>query len=220
MEYNIFLDYNNTTARIPVLPEEIEIKSGSNNDTTNVLGVGEINLIKDMKLTEISFKSFFPNSMGPYVVVKQDLPKPSFYTDFINQIRLDKKPVRLVLTGFYDINMLVTIEKFSTTEKGGEPGDIYYDISFKEYKEYMSKELNVVTTNTINPTSQTTLVEEKTKRPSTKEPPKTYTVTSGDSLWKIAKKETGDGSRWKEIAEKNGLTADYTIYPGQNLKLG
>lgn len=46
----------------------------------------------------------------------------------------------------------------------------------------------------------------------------TYTVKSGDSLWAIAAKQLGNGSRYKEIKSLNGLTSD-TIYAGQVLKL-
>ena len=46
----------------------------------------------------------------------------------------------------------------------------------------------------------------------------TYTVVAGDSLWSIADKLLGDGSRYTEIRTLNGLTSD-TIYVGQTLKI-
>ena len=45
-----------------------------------------------------------------------------------------------------------------------------------------------------------------------------YTVKSGDSLYKIASETLGQGSRWKEIADLNGLKSS-VIYAGQVLKL-
>ena len=47
---------------------------------------------------------------------------------------------------------------------------------------------------------------------------KTYTVQSGDSLWGIASRQLGNGSRYGEIKSLNGLSSD-TIYPNQVLKM-
>lgn len=46
----------------------------------------------------------------------------------------------------------------------------------------------------------------------------TYTVKAGDSLWKIAEDKLGDGNRYKEIMELNGLKSD-VIQKGQKLKI-
>lgn len=47
---------------------------------------------------------------------------------------------------------------------------------------------------------------------------KTYTVKDGDSLWKIAKSQLGDGSRYPEIVSLNGLK-NVVIKVGQVLKI-
>jgi len=47
---------------------------------------------------------------------------------------------------------------------------------------------------------------------------RTYKVQKGNTLWRIAEKELGRGTRYLEIKKLNGLTSD-TIYPGQVLKL-
>lgn len=46
----------------------------------------------------------------------------------------------------------------------------------------------------------------------------TYTVQKGDSLWAIAERHLGNGTRYNEIKKLNGLTSD-VIYSGQVLKL-
>ena len=45
-----------------------------------------------------------------------------------------------------------------------------------------------------------------------------HTVVKGDSLWNIAKKYLGNGSRYPEIKELNGLTSNI-IYSGWKLKI-
>ena len=45
-----------------------------------------------------------------------------------------------------------------------------------------------------------------------------HTVAKGDTLWGIAVKYLGNGTRYKEIKSLNGLTSD-TIFSGQKLKI-
>jgi len=47
---------------------------------------------------------------------------------------------------------------------------------------------------------------------------RTYIVKSGDSLWGIAERELGNGMLYEDLKRYNNLY-DYTIYPGQVLKL-
>ena len=48
--------------------------------------------------------------------------------------------------------------------------------------------------------------------------PRDYQVKPGDTLFEIAKRELGDGSRYEEIKKLNGLTSDL-INVGDILKL-
>ena len=49
--------------------------------------------------------------------------------------------------------------------------------------------------------------------------PQTYTVRSGDTLWKIAEEKLGDGNRYRELASWNGLVNPSQIHVGQILQL-
>ncbi|MCP9275188.1 LysM peptidoglycan-binding domain-containing protein [Mycolicibacterium arenosum] len=49
--------------------------------------------------------------------------------------------------------------------------------------------------------------------------PRTYTVVSGDTLWAIAEKFYGDGSRYPQIAEASGVPNPDLIHPGQVLTI-
>lgn len=44
-----------------------------------------------------------------------------------------------------------------------------------------------------------------------------YTVRSGDSFWKISQKVYGTGMRYKELAEKNGLSTNHQLHVGDQL---
>lgn len=49
------------------------------------------------------------------------------------------------------------------------------------------------------------------------EPERIYTVEEGDSLWKIAEKFYGDGTKYAVIASRNQIEQPELIYPGSSL---
>lgn len=86
----------------------------------------------------------------------------------------------------------------------GVTGNVDLNVSFKDYPSIIkAKGLNGFKTNTAQPVVTTT---------------STYTVKKGDTLWAIADKLLGVGSKYTEIKALNGLNGD-TIYPGQVLKI-
>lgn len=44
-------------------------------------------------------------------------------------------------------------------------------------------------------------------------------VKKGEGLWHIAAREMGDGNKWGEIAEANGVKKPYILYINQELKI-
>ena len=49
--------------------------------------------------------------------------------------------------------------------------------------------------------------------------PKTYTVKKGDTLWDIACRYYGDGTKWGAIAAKNGVADPRKLQIGKVLTL-
>lgn len=142
----IYLDFGNRM-KIPVNPEEIEIKYPSNNKEYEVLGVGQIVVPRKPGLKEVSWQSFFPASgSDPYVNSGADDPEE--YVDQLQEAMEEKQTGRLIISRseLYDTNMRCIVSDFKTTDKGGEPGDMYYEITLKEYRSYAPKVVSIVTT--------------------------------------------------------------------------
>ena len=61
--------------------------------------------------------------------------------------------------------------------------------------------------------------EEITEEPAPEPAVRTYTVESGDSLWAIAERFYGDGSKYQVIADASGVPNPDLIQPGQVLTI-
>ena len=213
----IYLSFNNQAEafEFPVLPEEVEIKESGNNKSHILQNIGEVTVINTIKAPTLKLEGFFPMNYGPYVTSKY-LLKPIEYIEKIKRWRDTGKPVRLVITGTsVDLSWACTIEDLNYKEKAGAVGDIEYTISFKEYRWFKIKKVEVVNESETNQLA----VAKKEERPVEKEMPKTYTVQKGDTLCSISKKCLGDSSKYKEIARNNNISNPNIIYPGQVLQL-
>ncbi|WP_055109344.1 LysM peptidoglycan-binding domain-containing protein [Paenibacillus ihumii] len=206
-KYSLTLSFNNGAEAIefPVLPGKIEVQSSGDSKTYDISMLGEINVIKNMKLKEIAFESFFPASWFPGVnVERRAMFKPAYYIDEIQKWQGKKRPVRLVLTGSnLNINMAVSIEKFSWSEEAGTVGDIHYQIAFKEYRFYAAKKVKFIQDATGKETAISD--NQSASRADARVQPETYTLVAGDNLWKVAKQFLGDGSKYKQIQTLNGI---------------
>lgn len=134
MDIGIFIEYNGQVVQIPVNPETFNVKTSGNNDTMEIINLGEIVIPKKKKLSSISWECFFPyESWHPAVRTSGDFRSAKFYLDFIDKIRDDCKPCRLIVTGIgYDEE--VVVETFDYNHQAGDHEDTYYSITLKQFR--------------------------------------------------------------------------------------
>ena len=108
--------------QLPVKPSDYTVSVSHKNTVVNVIQVGDVNLIGNTGLREISLKSFFPakdynfsNNAGR--------KQPLTYVEKIESWRKSGTPIRVIITG--TLNMEATIESFVWGEQDAT-GDIYY----------------------------------------------------------------------------------------------
>lgn len=219
--YRFYLKQGQTQFLFPVTPAKLEVKTDNHNQTVSILNVGEVNILKGKGLDEMRFTALFPNRMYSFVLQENQWKPPSAYIQMLQAFQVAKLPVQLTIfrqladgSLLFADNREMVLEKCSMLEKGGEQGDIWVELLLKEYRRSQSIAYKPL------PQSQGkgNLMQQTVQRPA-KTPEKTYIVKKGDSLWKIAKKELGNGSKYKEIAQKNHIQNPSLIYPGQVLQL-
>lgn len=193
----------NKSFRLPVLPSEYTMTSGNTVTIVNANEIGEIALFSGEKLYSVTLNSMFPNKVYPFCQYT-NLISPNKSVDLIEEWRKGGKVLRLIITDT-KVNIPVIIEHFRWGERDGTR-DIYYEMILREYR-YLKA-----------PTKKATIVP---KRPSPPAPAKqrTHTVVSGDTLWGIAVKYYGNGSKYTNIANanKDKVKNPNLIYPGQVL---
>jgi LysM repeat protein len=201
---------------LPVPPEKISYKIKNNNKTIDLVNGGAVNVLRQPGLTDVSFTLLIPCRKYPFShpegFVEQD-----YYLTLFQMLKTGLQPFKFNIhrivsntTELAEVEMTVSLESYTVTEKAEGMGDVEVEISLKEYAESLTSCYVV----------ENGVAKEITNRASNRTVPSSYTVKRGDSLWAIAKMQLGDETKWKSIAEKNGIKMPYTVMPGQVIKLG
>ena len=114
----------------------------------------------------------------------------------------------------------MTLEDYKVSDDVKEGFDLTVSISLKEYRNYGTKIMNFLLIEDEAETVQAS-EESGTERKGEPENAGSYTVVSGDSLWKIAKQLLGNGNRWQELYDLNRdkISNPNLIRPGQVLTI-
>lgn len=197
-----WLSYNNGAERLrlPINPEKITVTSSHGYEDIEVTGLGEFTVIGNDKLREYSFSSFFPRDYNPSYCEYEDFPQPWDCVATIERWMATKRPIRLTITGT-PINTPVTIRNFTYFEEGGHVGDLYFEITLKEYV-FVEFERYVE----LSASGSSVTMAPEDVRSNSREVPSSYTVKSGDSLWLIAQRTYGNGDKWRQIYDANKAT--------------
>ena len=223
MAYEVYLD----DIRLPIPPEKIPISYPGQNKTANLINGEEINLVRPAGLAEISLDVVFPQMDYPAAVWDGSVDNAEDFLDHLQDLKESKTPFEFIVIrdgpgrfSSFDTNLDVTLEDYKVSDDVKEGLDLTVSISLKEYRNYGTKIMNFVLVEDQAGTVQAA-EESGTERKGEPENAGSYTVVSGDSLWKIAKQLLGNGNRWQELYDLNRdkISNPNLIRPGQVLTI-
>lgn len=221
MAYTMYID----GVQLPVTPSKLKVKIRNQNKSITLINEGEVNVLKNAGLSEISFDARIPQMKYPFAVYPSGFKGASFFLEKLEKLKTSKEPFQFICSRvspsgklLFDTNMKVSLEDYTIDEDAKNGFDVMVTIKMKQYKPYGTKTVQVVIKQN-NPVPAAKVTE---TRPAESAPaPKTYTVVSGDCLWNIAKKHLGNGARYTEIynLNKDKIKNPNLIYPGQVLTM-
>ncbi|MGG1595563.1 LysM peptidoglycan-binding domain-containing protein [Terribacillus saccharophilus] len=212
--YEFWLSQDKEKLRFPILPETLDIKNSTQNETVRVSKFGELTFLDKAGAKIFSFSSFFPKDYSP-LAEYSGFPSPENAIKTIEKWLDSEKPIQFLVTGT-KINFKCSIDAFDHGEGQKDIGDHDFDITLKEFKMASPRKIKQK-----KKTQQT--------RPS-KSSPKSHKVKRGDTLWALAGKYYSDSTQWRKIWEANKTMMikrdkrnirqpGHWIFPGQTLKI-
>jgi hypothetical protein len=210
----ITMSRDNTKLVIPVNPPSIPIGRKRDYRDVDIVNFRTVGRFGNRKLADITWQSFFPAVYDSYCNYgPTGLLTPAQYGEIIsNWQQLDPPaPVFVSITGWL-VETWFAITEFNTEDRAGEPGDIYYTLTLKEYVHTSSSIFNVG--------APPRAPAPPNSDPGAPQPGSYYDIVPGDTLWGIAKTAYGDGSLWPTIWDANQpMTSGNPnlIYPGEHI---
>lgn len=202
--------------RFPMMPEKLTIGADAKFMSYSIISLGDVKLPRGKGIEEVSWSGTFPGESRKGAPFIKAFIKPDSLIKNLRSYRDKGTKCTLLVTGTC-INLTVYISKFTGKYVGA--GDFQYEIEFivaQEIKIYTTSELKISTPQAPRPAPK-----KETKKTATESKTRTYTVKSGDCLWRIAQKFLGSGSRYTEIYNLNRdkISNPNLIYPGQVLRI-
>ena len=197
MAYEVYID----DMLLPIPPQKIPIKYPGQNETATLINGEEINITRPPGLAEISIDLVIPQMDYPCASWDGSVEDAEEFISRLQDLKESGDTFEfIVIRDSFDTNMDVTLEDYNVSDDVKEGLDLVVSLTMKEARHYGTKIMNfaIVPEQPIPAAASP-----EPERPAAQPQVKTYTVKSGDCLWNIAKKQLGDGNRWKEIHNLN-----------------
>lgn len=214
MGYIIYID----DVLVPVPPSSITTKIKSQNATTNLINLSEINILKPAGLSEMSFSILIPHTNYHFATYESEFQVPKYFFDKFENLKVNQTVFQLMIirqssnrTTLPNSNMTVTLENYNITEDAGELGlDFQVDLNFKQFVCYGKYKCTTPTTPTsiTSATSTATSISSDVADTTTNVLSTSSTLESNINIEEI---------RYSQTTPEPTTTTTYTVQSGDCL---
>lgn len=193
---DFYLTSKTTGKRIhfPINPERVTAYTGTNMMSFSVIDLGGIEFPRGKVPAEISWEGKLPGESRRNMPYVKDWQPVQELVDILQEFRDRNERLQLLISET-PINTEVYLKNFEHTWSGGF-GDCDYRmglVQVRDLKIYTDAEWQKGGAQSSGSTAAKTVSRPAPAKPTT------YTVKSGDSLFKIASKFLGSGTKWPQI---------------------
>ena len=216
--YYMYLD----RMEIPIPPAEMTTIIAGKNETIDLIGKGEVNIIKPPGLTEVSFKFMLPNSNYPFnqsTLFKGR--KAKYYLDELEKLK-KKGVIQFIMVRMSPKgsmlgmnNMKCTLEDWTLEDSADEGFDMYANIKLKKWKDWGAKRIEVTT----DENGKVTGTVQGDRLTTGKEVPKSVNSGFGATLQQVVRTQLGNPDNLFAIAALNKIAVPALLTYGQLIKL-
>lgn len=211
------------TMQIPIPPKELVTTINGKNETMDLLGKGEVNIIKPAGLTDVAFKFLLPNSDYPFnesMLFKSK--KAKYYIDELEKLKTTKTIFQFIVVRMKPngqmlamTNMKCTLENYAIEEDADNGFDSYANVSLKQWKPWGAKRIEIKTDKdgvAKGSVKQDRPVDGKVVATQAK-------ASKGQTLQQIVKKQLGNTDNLFQIAALNKIAVPAILGVGQVIQL-
>ena len=196
---------NGSKFTFPALPEKVQGKYGAKYQSFDIISQGTVKVPKGTDVAEFTWDGVFfgESKRNEPIVKKNSWKEPNECVKILSNFMKNETVLNLIVTETW-INVDVTISSFQPRPVGAY-GNIEYSITFVQ-----KKPLQIYTTDELKIAKfvKKTKPRNDSGGSSGGGGGSTYTVVSGDTLWGIASKKLGSGSKWTLIYDANAGTIE------------
>lgn len=141
--YSIYIKCDDIALHLPINPSEITFKYEVSINRYEIIGLGEISEFNSNKLIETNISSFIPD-VNTNLITNSRISANTFINS-LNNAREEGQVIELIIKRDILDNIALNcyIGTLNVTERGGEVGDVYYDLSLIEWQPHDVQIVNI-----------------------------------------------------------------------------